>query len=66
MEKEKKQINENAFKEGDFSSPFEKMAEMMRSCCPGEGKMADCCLMMKKMMMQWGEEGESKKKKKEN
>jgi hypothetical protein len=29
---------------------FEKMAEMMRNCCPGEGDMADCCSMMRKMM----------------
>jgi hypothetical protein len=32
------------------SKKFEKMAEMMRNCCPGEGDMADCCSMMKKMM----------------
>ncbi|MGZ3559213.1 MAG: hypothetical protein ACXU99_09765 [Thermodesulfobacteriota bacterium] len=31
---------------------FEKMAEMMKNCCPGEGDMTDCCSMMKKMMMQ--------------
>ncbi len=65
MENEKKQTNENLFKECDLSSHFEKMAEMMRSCCPGEGKMADCCSMMKKMM-QWCRETESIKKKKEN
>ena len=65
MENEKKQINENECKEGNFSSPFKKMAEMMRSCCPGEGKMADCCSMMRKMM-QCGEEEEPMKKKKEN
>jgi hypothetical protein len=29
---------------------FEKMAEMMKSCCPGEDGMADCCSMVKKMM----------------
>jgi hypothetical protein len=29
---------------------FEKMAEMMRSCCKGEGGMVDCCSMMRKMM----------------
>jgi hypothetical protein len=32
------------------SKKFEKMAEMMRNCCPREGDMADCCSMMKKMM----------------
>ena len=65
MENEKKQINENEFKEGNFSSLFKKMAEMMRSCCPGEGKMADCCSMMRKMM-QCGEGEEPMKKNKEN
>jgi hypothetical protein len=29
---------------------FEKMVEMMKGCCPGEGGMADCFSMMKKMM----------------
>jgi hypothetical protein len=48
-----------------FLPPSKKMAEMMRSCCPGEGKMADCCSMMRKMM-QGCEEEESIKKKKEN
>jgi hypothetical protein len=47
----------------DKKGKFEKMAEMMRNCCKGEGDMADCCSMMKKMM-QHCEEEESKKKKK--
>lgn len=29
---------------------FEEMAEMMRNCCTGEGRMMDCCSMMRKMM----------------
>ncbi len=36
-----------------FSFPcgdFEKMAEMMRNCCPDEGNTFDCCSMMRKMM----------------
>jgi hypothetical protein len=65
MENKKKLNNENAFKEGDFSFPFKKMVEMMKSCCPDEGRMADCCSMMKKMMQGYEEE-ESMKKKKEN
>ncbi len=38
-----------------FSFPcgdFQKMAEMMKSCCPGEGDLMDCCSMMRKMMAQ--------------
>ncbi len=31
---------------------FQKMAEMMRSCCPGEGDIIDCCSMMRRMMAQ--------------
>lgn len=65
MENKKKLNNENVFKEGDFSSHFKKIAEMMRSCCPGEGKMADCCSMMRKMI-QCGEGEEPMKKNKEN
>jgi hypothetical protein len=44
------------------SKKFEKMAEMMRGCCTGEGGMADCCSMMRKMM---GQEEDSEKKEKE-
>ena len=52
MEKEKKD-NERMFHKGDFNfKKFEKMAEMMRSCCTGEGGMMDCCSMMRKMMEQ--------------
>ncbi len=35
-----------AFPCGDF----QKMAEMMKSCCPGESDIMDCCSMMKTMM----------------
>jgi hypothetical protein len=59
----KEKINmEKMFQEGDFPFPFrkfEKMAEMMRSCCTGEGGMGDCCSMMRKMM---GQEGRGEKK----
>jgi hypothetical protein len=49
----------------DKQGKFEKMAEMMKSFCTGEGSMADCCsMMMKKKMMQWCE-GEKPEKKKE-
>ncbi|MGZ6202925.1 MAG: hypothetical protein ACXWM6_15560 [Thermodesulfobacteriota bacterium] len=51
MDNKEKKSNEKI----DFPFPFkkfEKMAEMMKNCCPGEGDMTDCCSMMKKMMMQ--------------
>ncbi len=37
-----------------FSFPRgdKKMAEMMKSCCPGEGNIIDCCSMMRRMMAQ--------------
>lgn len=38
---------------------LEKMAEMMKSCCTGEGGMGDCCSRMRKMMNQ--EERDEKK-----
>jgi hypothetical protein len=47
----------------DQRGKFEKMAEMMKSCCTGEGEMADGCSMMKKMM-RYGEGDETTKKKK--
>jgi len=46
----------------DKREQFEKMAEMMRICCKGEGDMADCCSMMKKMM-RYGEGGRQRKRK---
>jgi len=42
---------------------FQKMAEMMRSCCPGEGDIKDCCSMMTRMMGQ-GKGAEAKETKK--
>lgn len=42
---------------------FEKMAEMMRNCCPGERDMADCCSMMRKMMRCHEGKKETEKKK---
>jgi hypothetical protein len=65
MDKKEKKNNEKMFQEGVFTFPFrkfEKMAEMMRNCCKGEGGMADCCSMMKKMM---GQEKRGEKKEKE-
>jgi hypothetical protein len=49
----------------DKQGKFEKMAEMMKSFCTGEGSMADCCSMMMKKMMQCCE-GEKPEKKKES
>jgi len=48
MDNKEKKSNE---KIGFPFRKFEKMAEMMKNCCPGEGDMTDCCSMMKKMMM---------------
>ena len=45
----------------DKKGKFEKMAEVTRNCCKGEGDMADCCSMMRKMM---GQEKRGEKKKK--
>ena len=42
---------------------FQKMAEMMRSCCPGEGDIVDCCSMMRRMTDQ-GNGAEAKETKK--
>ena len=65
MDNKEKKNYEKMFQEGDFPfhfKKFEKMAEMMRNCCKGEGDMADCCSMMKKMM---GQEKRGEKKEKE-
>ncbi len=51
--KTKKTSSEKRPDEATFSFPcgdFEKMAEMMRNCCPDEGSTFDCCSMMRKMM----------------
>jgi hypothetical protein len=66
MDNKQKTKHEKMFQEGDFQFPFEKcekMAEILRTYCAGEGRMADCCSMMKKMMG-WGE-GEQTTRKKE-
>jgi len=47
----------------DKKGKFEKMVDMMKSCCTGEGDMADCCSMMRKMMEFCEGEEETKKKK---
>jgi hypothetical protein len=60
VEKSKKAGDEKRFKGGNDSSfpfgEFEKMAEMMRSSCPGG--MAECCSMMMKMT---GQDGKGEK-----
>ena len=57
--KEKKPHAANfSFQCGDF----QKMAEMMKSCCPGEGDVMDCCSMMRRMMGQ-SKEAEAKETK---
>ena len=50
--KAKKTNNEKKRHAAKFSFPcgdFQKMAEMMKSCCPGEGDIMDCCSMMRRM-----------------
>jgi hypothetical protein len=48
----------------DKKGEFKKMADMMKSCCTGEGDRADCCSMMRKMR-EFCEGEETKKKKKD-
>ena len=65
MDNKEKKNNEKLFQEGDFTFPFrkfEKMAEMMKNCCPGKNVMADCCSMMKKMMRFGEGEGTTEKR----
>ncbi len=31
---------------------FQKMAEMLKSCCPSESNAIDCCSIMRRMMDQ--------------
>jgi hypothetical protein len=53
MDSKQKTKHEKVFQKGNFSFPFEaceKMAEMIRTCCAGEDRMADCCSMMERMM----------------
>ncbi len=41
---------------------FQKMAEMMKNCCPSEGDAIDCCSIMRKMTCQGkGEEAKETK-----
>ena len=63
MDSKREKDCESMFHKGGFNfKKFEKMAEMMKSCCTGEGGMSDCCSMMRKMM----EEGEGKEKGEKN
>ena len=39
---------------------FQKMAEMMKNCCPEEGEAIDCCSMMKRIMERSGKTGPEK------
>jgi hypothetical protein len=52
--KTKKTNNENRKSHKANSIPhcedFQKMAEMEKTCCPGEGDVIDCCSIMKRMM----------------
>jgi hypothetical protein len=41
---------------------FQKMAEMMKNYCPGEGDVNDCCSIMRRMMVR-GKGAEAKETK---
>ncbi len=47
--KEKKSQKANSF---PHCGDFQKMAEMMKTFCPGEGDAIDCCTIMRRMMGQ--------------
>ncbi len=60
MDENREKGTERKPHEGGFDfKKFEKMAEMMKGCCTGEG-MPNCCSMMRKMMK--GAEGKEKEK----
>lgn len=46
---EKKSQKANPF---PHCGDFQKMAEMMKTFCPGEGDVIDCCSIMRRMMGQ--------------
>ncbi len=51
--KTKKTNNEKKPHEADLLFPcgnFQKMAEMMKNCCPDESGANNCCSMMRRMM----------------
>ncbi len=50
----------NGTKSGFPCMDFEKMAEMIKDCCPDEGGTFDCCSMMRQMMER-GQGAEAKK-----
>ena len=65
MDNKEKKNSERMFHKCGFNfKKFEKMAEMMRNCCTGEGGMMDCCSMMRKMMKE-GDEKETGEKNKD-
>ncbi len=53
--KTKKPNNEKKTQEANFlfsCGNFQKMAEMMKTRCPGESGALDCCSIMRRMMGQ--------------
>ena len=56
----------NKKKESQKANPFphcgnfQKMAEMMKNCCPEEGGAVDCCSMIRRMMERAGRAGDKK------
>jgi len=60
-----KKTNKGKSHAAQFSLPcgdFQKMAEMMKTFCQGEGNVFDCCSFMRKMMGQ-GKGAEAKETK---
>jgi len=63
--KTQKANSERKHHAAQFSFPcgdFEKMAEMMKTFCRGEGDVIDCCSIMRRMMGQ-GKGAEAKERK---
>jgi hypothetical protein len=61
--KTNKTNTEKKSQDTDFVFPcgdFQKMAEMMKNCCPHESGANNCCSMMRKMMGH-GKGGQAKK-----
>ncbi|HVP81106.1 MAG TPA: hypothetical protein VMV04_24720 [Thermodesulfobacteriota bacterium] len=61
--KTKNTNNEKKPDEAGFLFPcgdFQKMAEMMKNCCPEQGEAIDCCSMMRRMMERSGGTGTEK------
>ncbi len=64
--KSNKTNNEKKSQDTDSGFPcgdFQKMAEMMKNCCPDESGANNCCSMMRRMMGH-GKDGQAEKEQK--